>query len=86
MSLALLFHYLMLNMFRMLIHSSSGACDLFIELFHGLYCSGSMCVGVTLWFGCGGVVSICRLKHCIPSQIRGQHNRKQASQRVLNQK
>ena len=33
MSLALLFHYLMLNMFRMLIHQSSGACDLFDELF-----------------------------------------------------
>jgi len=39
MSLALLFLYLMLNMFRMLIHPSSGACDLFVELFHGLYCS-----------------------------------------------
>jgi len=73
MSLALLFHYLMLNMFRMLIHPSSGACDLFIELFHGLYCSGSMCVGVTLWFGCGGVVSVCRLQpaygyHTTPTQ------------------
>jgi len=43
MSLALLFHYLMLSMFRMLINPSSGACDLFVELFHGLYCSGSMC-------------------------------------------
>ena len=52
MSLVLLFHYLMLNMFRMLIHPSSGACDLFDELFHGLYCSGSMCVGVTVWW-CG---------------------------------
>ena len=52
MSLALLFHYLMLDMFRMLIDPSSGACDLFVELFHGLYCSVSMCVGVTLWFGC----------------------------------
>jgi len=31
MSLALLFHYLMLNMFRMLIHPSSGAYDLFVE-------------------------------------------------------
>ena len=30
MSLALLFLYLMLNMFRMLIHPSSGACDLFV--------------------------------------------------------
>jgi hypothetical protein len=28
MSFALLFHYLMLNMFRMLVHPSSGACDL----------------------------------------------------------
>jgi len=24
-----------------------------------------MCVDVTLWFGCGGVVSVCRLKHYI---------------------
>jgi len=39
MSLALLFHYLKANMFRMLIHPSSGACDLLVELFHGLYCS-----------------------------------------------
>jgi len=31
MSLALLFHYLLLNMFRMSIHPSSGACDLFDE-------------------------------------------------------
>jgi len=122
----------MLNMFRMLIHPSSRACDLFVELFHGVYwsvrievfalaylfsgeclvvtcvvllesvflqilaaavsygycvffvCSrffgnvswiysdvvymslhirGSICVGVTLWFGWGGVVSVCRLKH-----------------------
>ena len=52
----------------MLIHPSSGACDLFVELFHGLYCSGSMCVGVTLWFGCGGVVSVCRLKHYLTSE------------------
>ena len=35
MSLALLFHYLMLNMFRMLIHPSSGDCDLFVEFFVG---------------------------------------------------
>ena len=28
MSLALLFHYLLLNMFRMSVHPSSGACDL----------------------------------------------------------
>ena len=78
MSLALLFLYLMLNMFRVLIHPSSGACDLFVELFHGLYCSGSMFVGVTLWFGCGGVVSICRLKpaygyHTTPQGNTNKH-------------
>ena len=28
MSLVLLFHYLLLDMFRMLVHLSSGACDL----------------------------------------------------------
>ena len=27
----------MFNMFRMLIHPSLGACELFVELFHGLY-------------------------------------------------
>ena len=27
MSLVLLFHYLLLNMFRMLVHPSSGACE-----------------------------------------------------------
>ena len=83
MSLVLLFLYLVLNMFRMLIHPSSGACDLFIELFHGLYCSGSMCVGVTLWFGCGGVVSVCRLKHYSASSasvcIRIPHHHSQTT-------
>jgi len=80
MSLALLFHYLLLNMFRKLIHPSSGACDLFDELFHGLYCSGSMCVGVTLWFGRGGgVVSVCRLQpaygyHTIPAKPQRNTN------------
>ena len=64
MSLALLFHYLVLNIFRMLIHPSSETCDLFVELFHGLFCSGTMRVDVTLWFGWGGVVFGCRLKHC----------------------
>ena len=62
MSRASLFHYLMPNMFRMLIYPFSTACDLFVELFHGLYCSGTMFFGVTLWFGWGGVVSGCRLK------------------------
>ena len=64
MSLAFLFHYSMLIVFRMLTHPSSRACDLFVELFHVLYCSGSMCVGVTVWFSWGGVISGYRLKHC----------------------
>ena len=70
MSLTLLFHYLMLNMFRLLIYPSSGACDLFVELFRGLYCYGLMCVGVTLWFGCGGVVSVCRIQPSFSSCIK----------------
>ena len=37
------------------IHPSSGPCDLFVELFHALYCSGTMCVAVRVWFGWGGV-------------------------------
>ena len=48
MSLAFLFHYLMLNLFRVLINPSSGACDLFVELFRGLYCSGLMHAGVNV--------------------------------------
>jgi len=66
MSLALLFHYLLLNMFRMLVHPSSGALRHIVDLFHVLYCSGSLCVGVTVWFGWGGVVSLCRLQPDLP--------------------
>jgi len=33
-----------------------------VDLFHVLYCSGSMCVGVTVWFGWGGVVSLCLMQ------------------------
>jgi len=62
----------------MLIHPSSGACDLFDELFHELYCSGSMCV-VTLWFGLGGVVSLGRLQpasgyHTTPAKPQRNSN------------
>ena len=56
MSLAFLFHYLMLNIFRLLVQPSTRACELFVELYHLLYCSGTMRVGVTLWFGWGGVM------------------------------
>ena len=40
-----------------------------MDLFHVLYCSGSMCVGVTVWFGWGGVVSLCRLKPAWPDDL-----------------
>ena len=61
MSLALLFHYLLLNMFRMLLHPSSGACDLLCIYF--MCCNALVrCVYVlTVWFGWGGVASLCRL-------------------------
>jgi len=59
----------MLNMFWMLVHPSSGACDLFVALFHGVYCSGSMCVGVMVWFGCMACI---RIPHH-PSQTTAKH-------------
>ena len=48
-------------------HVSNVSTSIFrstVDLFHVLYCSGSMCIGVTVWFGWGGVVSLCRLKQC----------------------
>ena len=45
---------------------------LIVDLFHVLYCSGSTCVGVTVWFGWGGVVS--RVKF-VGNQIGGIINR-----------
>jgi len=54
MSLTLLFHHLLLSMFQVLVHPSSGACDLHVDLFHGVYCSGSVCVDVTVWYPYAG--------------------------------
>jgi len=39
----------MLNMFRTLIHPSSGACDFSILSHHWLYVLVSMWVGVSVW-------------------------------------
>jgi len=39
----------MLNMFRTLIHPSSGACDFSIESPHWSCVLASMCVGVSVW-------------------------------------
>ena len=79
MSLALLFLYLMLNIFRMLIHPSSGACDIFVELFHGLYCSGSMFVGVTLWYGIR-----MQAESLVPQPAYGYHTTTAKPQRNTN--
>jgi len=54
MSLALLFLYLMLNMFRMLIHPSSVSCDYLLSYFKG-YVALVRCVLVLL---CGLAVVV----------------------------
>ena len=61
MSLALLFHHLLLNMFRMLVHPSSAACDLLWIYF---MCCIALVRCFLVWFGWCGVVSLCRLKQC----------------------
>ena len=55
MSLAILFHYLMLNMFRMLIHPSSGACDLFVISWVVLFWYNMCWFYVVVWLGWCGI-------------------------------
>jgi len=57
MSLVIRFYFTssMLNMFRTLIHPSSGACDFSIVSPHWSCVLVSMCVGVSVWLGWGGV-------------------------------
>jgi len=57
MSLVIKFYFTssILNMFRTLIHLSSGACDFAVELPHWSCVLGSMCVGVSVWLGCCGI-------------------------------
>jgi len=45
----------MLNMFRTLIHPSSGACDFSIVSPHWSRVLVSTCVGVSVWLGWGGI-------------------------------
>ena len=54
MSLVLLFHYLLLNMFRMLVHPSSGACDLLWIYF--MFCIALVRCVLVLRCGLAGVV------------------------------
>ena len=44
-----------LNMFRTLVYPSSGACDFSIVSPHSLCVLVSMCVGVPVWLGWGGI-------------------------------
>ena len=57
MSLVIKFYFTssMLNMFRTLIHPSSGACDFSIVSPHCSCVLVSMCVGVSVWLGWGGI-------------------------------
>ena len=47
----------MFNMFRTLIHPSSGACDFSTVSPHWSCVLVSMCVGVSMWLCCGGIDS-----------------------------
>ena len=57
MSLVIKFYFTssMLNMFRTLIHPSSVACDFSIVSPHWSCVRVSMCVGVSVWLGWGGI-------------------------------
>ena len=55
MSLPLLFHYLMLNMFRILIHPSSGACYLFVISWVVLLWFDVCWSYVVVWLGWCGI-------------------------------
>jgi len=55
MSLALLFRHLILNMCRMLIHPSSGACDLFVISWVVLFWYDVCWYYVVVWLGWCGI-------------------------------
>ena len=57
MSLVIKFYFTssMLNMFWTLIHPSSGACDFSVVSPHWSCVLVSMCVGVSVWLGWGGI-------------------------------
>ena len=69
MSLFIKFYFTssMLNMFRTLIHPSSGACDFSIVSPHWSRVLVSMCVGVSVWLGWSG---ICVTAWSLPRIIR----------------
>ena len=54
---------LMVEFSLCMVYFANVSCTYSDVLYMSLHIPGSMCVGVTLWYGWGGVVSICRLKH-----------------------
>jgi hypothetical protein len=69
MSVVLLFHYLLLNMFRMLVHPSSGACEL--SWIYFVYCIALVrCVMV---LRCGSARASDIKLICLYSTIKMMH-------------
>ena len=46
---------------------------IYSDVYMSLHIPVSMCVGVTLWFGWGGVVSVCRLRHYWPVHVTNMY-------------
>jgi len=79
MSLFIKFYFFtssMLNMFRTLIYPSSGTCDYSVELPHWCIALGSMCVGVSVWLGWGGI-RVAGFSLLQPATPKLQHTSKQ---------
>jgi len=76
-----------LNMFRTLIHPSSGACNFSIVSPHWSFVLVSMCVGVSVWLGWGGIRvagwSLPQGYHPNPVTPKFQHISKQEHTTIL---
>ena len=83
MSLVIKFYFIssMLNIFQILIHPSSGACDVPIASPHWLCVFLSMCFGVSVWLGWSGIrvagFSLLHGYHSNPATPKLQHTSKQ---------
>ena len=82
MSLALLFLYLMLNMFRMLIHPSSGACDLFVISWVVLLWFNVCWCYIVVWLGWCGIHM--QAEALVPQPAYGYHTAPAKPQRNTN--
>ena len=78
MSLVIKFYFTssMLNMFRTLIHPSSGACYVSIVSPHWSCALVLMCVGVSVWQGWGG---ICVAGFSLPHGYHPKYSKKNLS-------